>query len=287
MEPTKKAHSNLSLIRRNLHRLALVGLLSAGHVRFHPNKSKCFFFLCSLCPPFLSSEAIASTFRPGGTNSAQGTGGTDDSRSHTPSSPPSNLYPPWSSLWLTLFTPSSLQPFLWTHFCLKCSWPWNQLVPGLSGQPDEHLALAQPPGQPAPVVPMPILTHPELLALAPGYAPDNGCVPSWPCQMPVCLVPLPFTLTPPSLRIQTVTHWVPVAKSSHPPAFSHLIQGVTVHPVESDMCKCLCLHQTHTRVASAHLQPGQGYSTGCLAPPFPGPCTLFSFHPRSGLSPSV
>lgn len=129
-------------------------------------------------------------------------------------------------------------------------------MPGLFGQPDVRLALAQPLGHPTPVVPMPfwlILSFwPWLLAMPQ----TNSCAPSWPFQIPVSLVPLPFTLTPPSLTPQH-------HNSDHdtldayclrfsPPVFSQWTQRATVYPIQMDMCECLHLHWTHTKkVASA------------------------------------
>ena len=66
----------------------------------------------------------------------------------------------------------------------------------------------------------------------------NSCPASWPFQVPISLILLVFSLTPP------------------PPAQLH-------HPLQTDTCKCRQWHWTHAReAASAPLCPGTGSSTG-------------------------
>lgn len=101
-------------------------------------------------------------------------------------SPPSKSVPAlvlswwfWETKWLTYslhslqFLTNFLDSFLAT-LLLGLGPPPPCL--GLSGQPEVHVPPTQPLGQPAHVVPVPILTHPKLLILASGYAPRRTAV---------------------------------------------------------------------------------------------------------------
>lgn len=149
-------------------------------------------------------------------------------------------------------------------------------MPGLFGQPDVYLARAQPLGHPTPVVPMPfwlILSFwPWLLAMPQ----TNSCAPSWPFQIPVSLVPLPFTLTPRSLTSQH-------HNSDHDTLDAYCLRFSSTNflPVDPEG-HCLSNTNGHVWVSSFTLNT-QKDSFCSLLTGDKATEMLFSFHHRSGL----
>lgn len=118
------------------------------------------------------------------------------------------------------------------------------LCPGLSGSPDAYQPLAQPPGQPAPLVPMSTLTHPELLVLAPRYVSRQTVV--WPVDLSrfqsVWLlfpsyshVTSPLPCQPQNSDHDTLDAY---GQSFSSASFLPVDQRVTAHLVQTDMGKC-------------------------------------------------